>query len=73
MERFVEALGDRLTRDGYLSARAQAMRLGVDPATWSRARRGLLRFSPQIVQRGIARYPELAFYLASTRTLTSVA
>jgi hypothetical protein len=67
MEGFVLQLHARLEADGYRSHSQKAGALGVDPATWSRARRSLVRFSPQVVRAGLARYPDLARYLADPK------
>jgi hypothetical protein len=64
MRSFVMRLNARLEADGFLSSSAKAKALGLDPATWSRAQRGLIRFSARVVQAGLARYPELVVFLA---------
>ena len=64
MHHFLSQLDARLERDGFLSHNQKAGALGINAATWSRARRGLARFSPRVVEAGLALYPDLSFYLA---------
>lgn len=68
MQHFAEQLDARLEEDGCRSHSQKARALGVNSATWSRFRRGLVRFSPQVVQAALARYPELARFLVTTVT-----
>lgn len=65
MKHFVTQLDARLEHDGFHSHNAKARALGVDPATWSRARRGIAHFPLRVVQAGIVRYPALAKYLSA--------
>jgi len=64
MHHFVDELSAHLEHDGFVSHNAKARALGVDPATWSRARRGIAQFPGRVVQAGLARYPDLARFLA---------
>lgn len=67
LQPFLEALDARLERDGFVSHNEKAHELGVDPGTWSRARRGLARFSPTVVEAGLKLYPDLSYYLTPHR------
>jgi len=64
LQPFLDALDARLARDGYLSGNEKAHALGVDPATWSRARRGLAHFPSRVVEAGLNLYPDLSYFLA---------
>lgn len=70
---FITELDARLTRDGYVSHNEKARALGVNAATWSRARRGLAHFSSSVVEAGLILYPDLSYYLAPRRPARSAA
>ena len=68
LDYFVEQLDARLERAGHLSHNQKARALGVDPATWSRVRHGSIRFSPGVVQAGLALFPDLNYYLSQPKS-----
>jgi len=63
MQIFLEKLIERLQADGFKNHEEYARAVGVDRSIWSRARHGISKLSPRIIAGGLARYPELAFYL----------
>lgn len=65
MRAFMAHLSARLEHDGFLSGARKARALGVHPATWSRALRGVARFSTPVLEAGLRRYPDLALYLVT--------
>jgi hypothetical protein len=70
---FLDALDARLEHDGHLSGNEKARALGVDPATWSRARRGLAHFPSRVVEAGLNLYPDLSYFLAPRQTTRTAA
>ena len=64
MQVFVTRLREAALRDGIPSDRQLALCLGISPSTLSRASRGrVITLSPVLIQRALARYPELASHL----------
>ena len=66
-------LNAHLEQDGFLSGAAKAAALGVHPATWSRAQRGLIQHSAHVVLAALGRYPDLVRYLPPSNPLAELA
>ena len=73
LQDFVFHLNTHLEQDGFLSGTAKATALGVHPATWSRAQRGLIQRSPHVILTALARYPDLVRYLPPSSPLAELA
>ncbi len=61
ISKFVQKLEEKR---GQESMRRFAKDLGVSGALWSRIVRGIHRPGPKVIDAALARWPELAYYLA---------
>jgi hypothetical protein len=60
MEELLNAIKD-LIRDKGLSEKQFASNIGLDPAAWSRKKRGLTKFTKDDLDSMVIVYPELKF------------
>lgn len=61
MGQFVKRL---IEKQGSMTGAAFSQLLGIDPGDWSRIRLGRRQPSKRIQNAALARWPELAYYLA---------